>query len=144
MCKHQSQGHGSPSTSLSNSNSAEVLSSLHQLPPELILLVYDYLSETELFNLCEVSILSQKLTLLALLARHDISESEMQSQELSDVPSGALRTLSASYPTIIYMHSILNSAMQMYIARLLTVPYSTWPNDFQSFRESLSLSPSVP
>ncbi|KAJ7220776.1 hypothetical protein GGX14DRAFT_432037, partial [Mycena pura] len=85
--------------------------SLPQLPQELILLIYGYIPEPDLFGMCQVSSMSRQLALLALLARHGISESQMQSQELRNISSGALRVLSASYPTVIRNIRSLNLCM---------------------------------
>ncbi|KAJ6598155.1 hypothetical protein DFH09DRAFT_53715 [Mycena vulgaris] len=75
--------------------------SLLHLPRELILLIYGYLPETDLIKLCEVSSLSKRLALLAILAQYGISESQLHSQELSKVPPRALRALIHCYPAII-------------------------------------------
>ncbi|KAJ7256234.1 hypothetical protein B0H12DRAFT_520055 [Mycena haematopus] len=75
--------------------------SLLQLPRELILLILDCLSEPELLKFCQVSSGSRHLALLTLLARHGVSESQVQSQELSNISSRAIRALCASYPTLV-------------------------------------------
>ncbi|KAF7377419.1 F-box domain-containing protein [Mycena sanguinolenta] len=72
-----------------------------QLPRELILLILDWLSELELLKFRQVSSGSQQLALLTLLARHGVSECQVQSQELSKISSRAIRVLCASYPTLL-------------------------------------------
>ncbi|KAJ7097516.1 hypothetical protein C8R44DRAFT_366282 [Mycena epipterygia] len=75
--------------------------SLNKLPRELILLIFDYLPERDLIKLYEVSSSTKELALLVILARYGVSESQIQSQELPNVSSRALRSLSACYPTIL-------------------------------------------
>ncbi|KAJ7790750.1 hypothetical protein B0H14DRAFT_2938354 [Mycena olivaceomarginata] len=74
---------------------------LLQLPREIILLILHCLPEPELLKLCEVSSDLQQLALLTLLARHGVSETQVQAQELSKVRSRAIRSLCACYPTLI-------------------------------------------
>ncbi|KAJ7489066.1 hypothetical protein FB451DRAFT_1552968 [Mycena latifolia] len=85
---------------LSNSTTADGVSLL-ELPRELILLIFDWIPEKDLIRLYEVSSVSKKLALLAILAHYGVSESQLQSQELSNIPSRALHALSACYPTMI-------------------------------------------
>ncbi|KAJ7687724.1 hypothetical protein B0H17DRAFT_680120 [Mycena rosella] len=95
-----------PSSSLASSSSEAA--SLLQLPRELILLIYECLPEHDLIRLCQVSSLSKHLALLAILARHGVSESQLQSQEISNISTRALRALSACYPNFISNIRALN------------------------------------
>ncbi|KAJ7444622.1 hypothetical protein B0H11DRAFT_2088995 [Mycena galericulata] len=89
----------------SESTSSSVLL---DLAPELILQIYDYLAETELLHLCQVSVLAKQIALPVLLARCGVSEAQIQSQELINVPSRALRALCAACPTVIASVKVLD------------------------------------
>ncbi|KAJ6607675.1 hypothetical protein B0H10DRAFT_2439442 [Mycena sp. CBHHK59/15] len=91
------------------SSSTETGMTLLPLPQELILLVYEYLPIDSLINVSQTSSLTRRLALLALLARHGISETQIQSQEFRNVPSDALRALSASYGSIVPNIRVLDS-----------------------------------
>ncbi|KAJ7445977.1 hypothetical protein B0H11DRAFT_2086149, partial [Mycena galericulata] len=92
-----------PSRSESTSSSV-----LLDLAPELVLQIYDYLTETELLHLCQVSVLAKQIALPVLLARCGVSEAQIQSQELLNVPSRALRALCAACPTVIASVKVLD------------------------------------
>ncbi|KAJ6456558.1 hypothetical protein C8R47DRAFT_188659 [Mycena vitilis] len=82
-----------------NSGSTECISLL-RLPRELVLLVLDCLTDSELTSLCVVSSESRHLALLTLLARHGVPESQRLTEELSSVSAGAVRILSVAYPSL--------------------------------------------
>ncbi|KAK7016909.1 hypothetical protein R3P38DRAFT_2988326 [Favolaschia claudopus] len=74
---------------------------LFEMPRELIFLILDWLAESELLRLCEVSSESQQLALRTLLTRHGVSESQVQAQSLMKVRSRAIRSICASHPALI-------------------------------------------
>ncbi|KAJ7724332.1 hypothetical protein DFH07DRAFT_265909 [Mycena maculata] len=78
-----------------------VTTSFLQLPHELILLIYDLLALPELLVVYRVSSLAKQIALPVILERHGISRAQLESQELLNVPSRALRFLSAAHPTIL-------------------------------------------
>ncbi|KAJ6606893.1 hypothetical protein B0H10DRAFT_2074227 [Mycena sp. CBHHK59/15] len=70
----------------SRTSSTETGMTLLPLPQELILLVYEYLPIDSLINVSQTSSLTRRLALLALLARHGISETQIQSRSLGMSP----------------------------------------------------------
>ncbi|KAJ7724331.1 hypothetical protein DFH07DRAFT_783331 [Mycena maculata] len=92
--------------------------SLLQLPPELVLLIYDHLLEPELLKFCQVSSLAKQLALPVLFARYSITGPQIQSRELLNVPSRALRSLSAAYPNILSNIQVLDLRFSREIQQL--------------------------
>ncbi|KAJ6564621.1 hypothetical protein B0H19DRAFT_1068153 [Mycena capillaripes] len=116
---------------------------LLRLPQELVLLILDFLPESELLKLCEVSSESQQLALLTLLARHGVSESQIQSQELSKVTSPAIRSFDGDVDHLRPWRSLVHLAERFPLIPCVTFTFSDRSTASERFSGLWNLLPTT-